>query len=255
MIITGAEITDFTFRVNPDYKVITELDMEWYQVSNGNYHAVDRGTSADVYGTKIKTFGTETYINNIITQLEANRQSTAGLIRMSSFADDEHIFGEDIDYSGELSGYYTEISMRRHSSLNVFELDLALRLSSPSFSGTASFPAIACLQVGYTADANWTYNTYDSYYSDFSYQDHNADAGIFKGTYNLTQTQLRNLRRWHATFRDISFSLPGIGGVTYPFGPREGTGPWTVKALKLEEKRRFGLDRWLTEVTLARHYS
>lgn len=257
MLVKGADITDFTLNVHPDFKVLTELDMEWFQTSDGNYHAVDRGANGDVYGADITTYGTESYINNIVDQLQANREPRVGTIRMSEFASDEHIFGEDLDYSTEITGYFVDLDTRQQKSWRGFSLGLTLRVTSPTFSGTAALPDFSgavCVQIGYDGDNSWDYNTYDTYYSNYYYLDHQNDAGLFKGQFNFTQGELRNLRRWLAINRDTSFTLSGLYGVSYPFGSREGALPSTVKIIDLKEKKRFGLDRWITELTIAKYY-
>jgi hypothetical protein len=257
MYITGLDITDFQFRTNPDFKINTQLDMEWYQTSAGNWHAVDRGASADYYETTITTFGTEAYINNIINQLNTTRLAKAATITMYDFADNEHVFGEDILYTPDITGLITEYDVRKQNSWKGFKLSLTLRALNPEFTGVASLPDFTsgvCTQIGYTADSSWTYNNYDSYYSNFSHYDHRDDQGLFKGSFNLTQTELRNLRTWMRVNRDTSFTLSGIYGVAYPFGPREGTGPWTAKIVELEEKNKFGLDRWIVNLKIARNY-
>lgn len=256
MYIYGSGITEFEFRTDSNYNVETQWDLEWFQVSNGDYHAIDRGASGDYYGASITTFGTETYINNIITQLESNRQSD-GILYMSGFAGNEHIFGEDVDHT-LVSGYVVGYGVRTQNSFKGYSFSLDIRALSPSFTGSASLPdwTSACVfhSPKIKAYSSWSVNNYDTYYSDVQLYDKRTDTGTFKGTFRLSLTELRDLRRWYATNRDTSFSITSLNGVTYMFGNREGTGPWTVKLIDINEAGWFGLDYKLVELTIVRNY-
>lgn len=257
MYIYGSGIAEFEFRTDARFDVNTIWDLEWFDVSNGNYHAVDRGASGDYYAASLVTYGTESYVNNIITQLESNRQED-GILYMSGFADNERIFGEDVDHSIPISGYVIAYGKRNQNSFKGYSFSLELRALDPSFTGSASLPdwTNACVShsPGIKADSSWSVNNYDTYHSDFYSYDKSTDYGLFKAVFRFSLTELRNLRRWYATNRDTSFSITSLAGVTYMFGPREGTGPWNVKLIDIKEKEWFGLDYKLVELTIVRNY-
>jgi hypothetical protein len=253
MEISGSGITGFDFRVADNYSINTVLGMKWFQCADGNWYASDRGYRSDYYEATIKTFGYETYINNILTQVNNNRTNANFVILMSNFADDEHIFGEDIDYTGTVSGTIIDIGQRQQNSWKGFANEFSIRCLSPSFSGTPSLPtwASSCVAIGYNNQQIYTNNKYDTYYGAFSYYDHDDDSGKITFTLNLTNAELANLRTWVRTNRDSTFNLTDLNGVDTIIPNM--TYPMTMKILEVQELNRFNINRYLVAVTLATH--
>jgi hypothetical protein len=90
---------------------------------------------------------------------------------------------------------------------------------------------------------NPTYND-TFYYADFS-----SDSGTFVGQFNFSADEMANVRRFAATNRGAAFTLPAIAGVLFPFGPRRGAGPFSVKLKLIEEEAMWGVSRWVCKLT------
>jgi hypothetical protein len=251
MYIAGTGITPFQLNILPGFKPETELALKWIQTSNGNYYATDRGASSDVYNCSISTYGKEDEINNFLNEIESNRLSDSHIFAMYGFNSGEKIFGADIDYSGYLGVTIIEISDRVQKTWKGFRLDLKLRSLSPSFIGTASFPSLLHLDIGYTGTARLAVNKFDSYTGSFTYADDESNTGIFEGTFFFTDTEMKNARRYIATQRGSNFTISGINGVTYPFGPTRGTFPITAKLIKWEDMGQAWNDHWKMKLRFA----
>jgi len=251
MYIYGSGITEFEFRVSNKYEINTTYATNWFQCADGNYYASDRGYQADDYSAKINTYGLESYINNILEQFDNNRGTY--VFNMSGFVEDEHIFGEDIDYSIPLSGVILDSGERKNNSWKGFSEEFLIRCLSPSFSGTPSLPtwSESCISIGYNNQQLYSKNVYDSYYGNFKYYDHQNDYGTITFTLNLTNTEVRNLRTWMRTNRDTSFTLTDLNGIdtiipnmSYPID---------MKIISIKEREKFGIDRWIIDVNLVTH--
>jgi hypothetical protein len=251
MRISGTNIVTFTllrFRSKPK----TTIALKWQQVANGNWVSVDRGASVDIYQSEITTYGTETEINNIINQFEANRQGGTNYFTIDQFNGvDDQLFGADIDYSSTLNVTVVKFKKRRQKNFKVFKFDFTLQLTSTySYSGTPSLPSLK-VQIGYTGSSNWDIDKQDSYSNSFTYIDHNADIGILQGTLLMTQTEMKAFKRYiMSTIRGGNMVISSIGGVTYPFGPKRGTYPITVKVLDIQEEL-ININRWSVKFKFA----
>jgi hypothetical protein len=260
MILSGTGITTTTIKVKEDFIPKTVYAFNWKQLSNGEYYCVDRGYDADTYDTEIRLYGTESYINNIINQIEANRTAISGtpnVIQLSGFNSQEHIFGSDIDYSSSLN--CTVYMQRRiQGTWKGFGVTIGLSLMSPSFVGAYGFlPTFQFLDYGYDADSDYTINKFDSYNRSFFFQDHASDAGIFTGVFTFTDAQMIGLRRFIATNRGQLITMPTFSGVAYPFGRRT---PGAMAALiAFEDQGQIGLNmgqpRWKAKITIVEHIS
>ena len=259
MQISGSGIITFSAKIKLDFQPVTHYALDWHQVSSGNYYATDRGAAADYYDAEnVRIYGTEATINTFIMQVEANRHAGSNVITLSSFNASEEIFGADVDYSG---GTYPvlvtvlEIGRRAQNTWKGWSVTMKLRLLSPSaFIGVAALPSMRCVSVGVDADADRSIIKLDTYNNTFFYIDQNKDTGTFAGQFIFTELQMRNLRRFMATNRAAAFSLPGINGITYPFGPnRAGSGyPYNVKLLKIEDEHLWNdVGRWSCKLMIA----
>jgi hypothetical protein len=248
-------INNTIIRVSNDYKIDTTLDVQYYQLSNGNYTAITRGSDADIYNTSIKTYGTEAYISGVITMLDT-AFNTSGLLTMSGFSSDETLWGDNIDYTAPLSGIVTEYGMLEQNSLNVYSLSLNIRLLDPVFTGSASLPdfTTSCVSIGYKADIIRSFSISDTYYGSVTLNNMLRDAGMFTGLFNLTRDEVKGLRQWLRLNRTDTTTIIGLNGVSGLFGPVGGSYHHTVRILDFKEEETFGIDRWLCKITLVKEY-
>jgi len=252
MYISGTGITPFTQLVKPDFKPITIPALEWVECADDNFKAVDRGASQDVYQSSFRIYKSEADINTFIEEIEANRAADNHQVTLGSFSSTEHIFGEDVDHSGNITATVLEITDRKQESWKGYSVKVKVQAISPSFTGSASFPSLTYLEIGYVGDSSVPVNKVDSYDGTFSYSDRGTGAGTFTGTFVFGVTDMRNCRRYLATQRGSSFSLTGINGVTYPFGIRRSSGyPYTVKCVDWEDLGMRDVGRWRMKLVLA----
>ncbi len=251
MRISGTNIVTFDlfrFRNQP----VTEIALKWQQVSSNNWVSVDRGAASDVYQSEISTYGTETEINNIIDQIEANRAGETSYFVLSQFNGvDDQIFGADIDYSGTLNVTVLKWGKRKQGNFTTFTLDLTLQLiSTYVYDGTPSLPPLRPT-IGYRGDSVYTIDKHQSYSNVHTYHDHKKDSGIFEAVLDMDQTEIKAFRRYiMATIRGGDMTITGILGVTNPFGPNRGGYPLTVKVLDFKDTL-ININRWHVKVKFA----
>jgi len=254
MYIYATGVAPTEFRTSLNYLTDTTYGLEWFKGADGNYYASDLGPEADTYIASIKTYGTESYINNLITTLDSIRTNHTVLL-MSDFASNELFFGEDVNHSGVVSGVVSDIELRKSVSLRGFELNAKIRGIDLAFNTYASgWPAtIDCVQQDYEADRDYTVGIYDTYTSEPYAYDELSDEGICTFAATLTNAQLAQLRYYKRVHRggDITLPLNGLAGISYPFGPSSGAGPHTIKFLDIKEKSRLGLTHWVVNLKLS----
>lgn len=243
----------FQLKVAPGYKVRTKLALQWKKLSSGNYVATDRGSDEDVYEADISTIGTESYINNIITQINTSRLAGTTLSATASWLSSDYIFGENIDYAYAYEIEILSMSERRQIGWKSFQLDLTLRLKSAMvFQGSSSFPTLKWCDIGAGADADMTIRKQDSYTGIMSSFDHRSDTGIFEGVFTLTNADFILLRNYIKNQRSGNFSLADTFGVAYPFGNRTSNSyPYSCKLIDWEDLGWFGLKYNRIKLTFA----
>ena len=252
MIVAGGGITPFNAKVKPDFRPMTELALSWRQLSSGNWRATDRGTDADRYGADIRLYGTETNINQFLTELEVNRASGSHVLLLSGFNATEHIFGADVDHSVQISATVTELGRRAQRTWKGFGVSLKLVAHSPAFVGTPSLPVFRCLQWGYKGAASFSVNKIESYKGAFTYTDRGADVGLFEGEFEMTDAEMRDFRRYIAGIRGATISISAIDGVDNPFGPRRASGyPYQAKIVRWTDMGMRDVNNWTVQLTLA----
>jgi hypothetical protein len=252
MIISGTGITSFRAKVLPGYDITTKLAIKWFKVSSGAWHYTDRGADADYYECTIELHSIRGTIENFVKQVELNRVAGSNEITLTEFASNESIFGEDVAYTGSITATVLGTPIITQSMLKSFACTVTLRAIGPTFQTGATFPALRYLDVGYQAGiVKYSIDKIDTYSGAYTYLDHRADVGVFEGTFEFTQTELRNLRRWMATNRGTTKAISGINGVVYPFGVVRGSGyPVNVKVLSLSEERMVGISRCSAKLKL-----
>ena len=264
MLINGSGISPaFSAKIKPDFQVQTTLALKWAQASNGNWYAIDRTSAADDYACTVNLYSKETGdaqfmgINDFIAMLENNREATSGtpnILALSDFALNEHIFGEDVDYSGTINATYDPSAAVRRSQGSITGWGysgLRLVAQGPSFVGAAVLPAIRFIDIGVDADRDGTINKNFTYNRFVSTADHRSDAGRFVGTVTLTSLEMRILRRYRATVRGSAFTMPVLPGIAFPFGPEAGAFPKSVQLIDWQGEQMISPDRWKVTLTLS----
>ncbi len=254
MLLTAAGSSSLSLNIEPQFLVNTERSYSFIRLASGNYKVSDRGVSQDFYATEIDIRGTEAYIDNILFQIENNRNVIGldNVVFLSGFNSQEKIFGAEIDYSvSSIHSTITSISEKRQTSWKGFSLTLGINALSTSFTGASSFPLLRFLDIGFNANASHTIEKKSSYDNTYSYIDNQFDSGLFSGTFKFTQVEMLGLRNFMRTNRGASFSLIGINGVDNPFGKRRDSGyPYNVRLLSVDE-RIYGIGKWKCSIVLA----
>jgi len=255
MRVTGTGITQFDVNVYK-WQSNTEYSFSFLEVSNGDFKPIDRGASEDVYESTIELKGllsdTGTYkgIQQFLSEIKANRTIDSNVITLSEINDGEHFFGEDVNYASGVSCTVLKISEISQPQFNTYSLKVTLRLLSPTFVGTSTFPDLAILSPDFKTEDKWSINKQDSYTGTFTYVEKDTDQGFFEGTFLFTRLEMRRLRRFVATNRGASFSLSGIDGVTYPFGEAWGSGAWDVRILEFKDLGFWGANNYKASLKL-----
>jgi hypothetical protein len=253
MFISGSGIISTQIRVN-EVKPDSMYGMQWNILSNGNHTAIDRGSDTDIYEADITTYGTESYINNILNQLDII-ESNNGYVTMSGFVLDEHFWGENLNYNIPIQTAIIDIKERTSVSFKGWRLDLRVKALSPAFTSSPALPDFSgtCMNYNYNGYKNYDISWNESYYGDYNYTNHTGEEALFKGIFTFTNTELGSLQEWIRTNRDTSFSLTGLYGVDYPFGNLYHY-PHTVKIIDLKQISKVGLNNWETEIILSKEF-
>ena len=252
MRVTGTDINQFdVFRFTN--KPITTPALKWELLADGNYVAVDRGASNDIYQSELTFYGTETEINSIIDEFESNRAGGTNYFTLSQFNTvDDQIFGADIFYTSGVDATIVKWGKRVQKSFKAYIWKCTVQLVEDPYpySGTPSLPTLKPFE-GYRGDSTWTIKKMDTYDNTFTYIDHTKDSGIFEGTFILNQTDMKNFRRYLlSTIRANDMSISSIAGVTYPFGSKRGGYPITVKVLDFKDEL-LNINFWKIKMKMA----
>ena len=252
MYVSGDGFTTFLCHIKPEFKPKTTLALKWVQASNGVWSTVDRGVTSDIYESEIRIYSKEETINTMINAIYANRIYDTNYFTMSGFLSTEHIFGEDIDYSGNIQVTIVAIEGPVQKTWLGYEATLTVRALSPTFTYASTLPTLQYLDYGYKGTIeDLTINKYDSYYGNFTYLDHTTDIGIWTGTLLFTSENMGKMRRYITTQRGSTVTINSINGVDYPFGPTRPTFPITCKILKWDDLGMVNPNNWKMSVTLA----
>lgn len=249
MRLSGQGITGYkTVHIKPDFSPITDLALKWAQCANGNWVATDRGTDADIYRSKIRVYGTEETINELLTAIYDNRtvdHADAGKLLLDWIEDDEDqkIFGADIDYSSGVYVTITGLGERKQMSFHAWQILLDLRVwdtTELSFTGShASTISFDYVDFGFIADQERTISKHEIYNTYPVLADRRVDSGYLEFTATVPIDDMVTFRRSLAYHRDAAITTTIIKGVNYPYGPNLDNS-WS-KNLKYIETREMGL--------------
>jgi hypothetical protein len=244
MLISGTGI-NVTLKVLPDYKPVTKLAIKWVQAADGNWSGTDRGADSDVYEAVVNTYGSEAYIDSVLSQIEANRRAASNVVSLSNFATDETIFGDDVDYSMAISATVKKVGRKRQGSWHGWGVEITFRAISFTFTGSSSFPTLKWCDVGIDGDGDLTINKDDSFDGTMFYSDHAGDAGTFTGVFTLSRADMVSLRRYIATNRTADYTLNDTFGISKPFGSRSDYQyPFLCKLIGWEDLGALGT-KWV----------
>lgn len=251
MVIQGVGMSDLTIKIKEGYSIDTKIALEWFKASDNNDYATDWTSASDYYESSIKTYGNETYINNIAEQFNSFRVAGNYNLILSQFAEDEYIFGQDLDYTS-VSAYLMEYFTKESTSWKGYTCSLKLRAVNPQFT---TYPEWSwnsnCIDHKWKGDRNFDIKNYDTYDSNVYFYDHYADEGNCEFTISINNNDLASLRQFRRTQRGNYFTLPAMGlGVVYPFGINSGSGNHYVKLMDMKEKRISPM-RSLVEIKLS----
>lgn len=246
--ITGTK----TVKLREDYTVDSKLAIKWFQLGDQNWIGTDRGSTEDIFEATVTTAGKESDISEIINDIEANRTASSGtpnVLTLSNFSDTEHIFGEDIDHSINITATVVDIDPRKPSSFKGWGLGFRLRAINPSATGSAVFPTLDNFEYEYLADNELTIKKQDTYTSQFTYTDRDTDLGEFKGVFTFTQAETRDFRNYIRNTRTSPVALSSIPGVANFLGDRRGNGSSGFVYIKdYKDLGLFGVNKRKTEV-------
>lgn len=253
MYWTADGLASTLVKIQPNYKVDTRLALKWQQVSSGNWVAVDRGATSDIYESEFTILGKQATIETVLANIETNRSFAAStrLITIGGCESTEHIFGEDVNHSG-LTMTILSVSPIEQRSWQVYGATIRARAVSPTFTGSASLPTFRNITIGRTADQAMTINKMDTYYGTYTMVEHDSDSGTANLSLMLTLTDMQSMRRHMATVRGSNYTITSTSGLWNLFGPnRPITYPVSVKIIDWEDAGWFGLTHRILRLTIA----
>lgn len=208
------------------YSPMISLSYNLERVSSLRYVVLDRGATSDKYETEVEIYGTESYIDSIMSLLiHAQREEVGSstYLTLSQFATNkgEAIFGDNVVYTSSINAIVIETPIKSNKSFNVYKLTFKLRALALSFEGSAVFPSsLQCVWSGWSGGSKeWGRTVNETYYNDNFISIKNNDDRKFIGKFIVSIDQSKNLHQLYKTLRGSSFILDSIDiGVSEPFG-------------------------------------
>lgn len=234
------------------YKPITTPAIKWHKIGSGNWRGSDRSALEDVYESQITFKGPRTELVDIETALADNRNE------FSIICDDaEEIFGADVDYSSSINIVVTSYGRAKQDKFDTWSMPLTLRLLSPTFlSTTPDFTKLRLSSFASTQHSDFDIQKNFTYRNLGYYTDHATDPGVLIGNFTQTKSEMAAIRRYLlTTARASTIVLPAFGGITTPFGSREGVGPFNVKVKNWDDQGRKNLIDWGLQIEFAREFA
>ena len=250
MLVSGAGISgSVELKVKPKFKVKNDYGFSLKELSSANFYVVDRGQNTDKISCNLKTYGNYAYMSSLIDAIQDNRIED-NILTLTDFAADETIFGENIDYSSTVTATVTKLSLIEKKSLQGYGLKLTLAMQSCTHTGSSSMPDLNYLDNKYSADMGFTVNKIPYMSGSMVYNDKYIDAGIFKGNFKMTPSEVQQLQEFYRTNRGAPQSLSAFGGLTYMFGARSSNG-FPVSCILTEYKigNKIGLSFYDVKLT------
>jgi len=236
--------------IMPNIKPNIDFGFNVVEMANNNYIVIDNGESTDGYSSTVNVKGHRSDISNLISFIGRVRENGFSAT-LSDFNENEHIFGENIDYSSPINVAITKIKEVSFTYQQSAKLSITFEVDDTStivFKGAGSFPKLELLQPDFIADTTWNFNVNKTYTKKHYVSDGVYDTGYFEGNFLLNHSELRELREFHRQTRggvfqlnNSNFSYFSVLGkvtipVTSPFGIRNITLPANVRIVKIKEK-------------------
>ena len=235
------------------YKPDTIPAIKWHQLSNGNWRGSDRGSSEDIYMSSILFQGPRSELTTLENFLDSNRRSWN-----ITLGTGEEIFGADVDYSSAIS--VTVVDYGKISQLGYNKWGMAMKLRANTLSFLSVTPSLDSLRL--SSHISDQYSEFDidkkfSYDEVAFFNDHASDPGIFEGRFTQTFTEMQAIRRYLSnTLRNGSATpFPTFGGITTPFGIREGTGPFTFRVVDWNDLGRSNYVDFELKIKFVREFT
>jgi len=240
MDIAGTGISaDYSISILPGFRPRQVLSLSWQQAADGNWYATDRGSDEDYYECTISIAGLETVINTFIDEMENNRQD--GYFTMSNFNTSEYIFGENVDYSGDIDVAIVNWGQKEQRALKAYKQTFTVRNTAVlSFQEGSTYNLTDNISVGYTGWAEPTEVKRFTYDNTYSAINRDCDAGVFEMEGIWTKDNAKNLLNFQRTNRGASFSIGSPAGISYPFGKKRGS-VTNAKILEINNMGLYGL--------------
>lgn len=235
------------------YKPITRPAIKWHQISNGNWRGSDRGASEDIFSANVIFQGSRADLVILESMLDSNRNEFN-----ATFGTGEEVFGADIDYSSAIQVTVTDYGQIGQLAYDKWGMNLTLRAYQPTFLSVTE--SLACLRL--SSFVSQQYSKFDltkqfTYDEVSVFNDHASDPGFFEGVFTQKTFEMKQIRRYLLnTLRNGSATpFPSFGGITTPFGSREGTGPFTFRVIEWEDLGRPNLVDWNLRIKFAREFT
>lgn len=231
----------------------TRDSIKWHQVSNGNWRGSDRGALEDVFEANVNFMGPRADLVNLESSLDSNRYEFDAI-----FGDGEEIFGADIDYSSAISVTVVNYGKIQQLGFGKWSMPLKLRAHQPTFLSVSG--SLACLRLSSfvsTQESKFDLTKQFTYDELTYFNDHVADPGVFEGEFTQNTFEMKQIRRYLLnTLRNASATpFPTFGGITTPFGSREGAGPFTFRIVDWQDLGRPNLTDWKLRIKFAREFT
>lgn len=231
----------------------TEVAIEWHQRADGNWRGSDRTITEDVFLADVTFQGPEDELTDLQTTLNKKRTEFT-----AEFNTTEEIFGADVDHSTAMKIVVTRYGKIRQVSFDVFEMNLTVRNIVTTFKPvTADISQLRTASHSDERETAFEINkkfTYDG--EGFASDRLSADLtepGTFRALFSQDQQEMPAIRRYLlTTARANKVGFPDFGGITEPFGPRAGTGPFECRIIDWEDTGRSGFCEWGLSITFAR---
>lgn len=234
------------------YSPDTQFAVKWKHISNGDWVGVDRGVDEDVYEGSMIFRGPRSELVDLETNVLAIFRDNLTV----KCGEGEEIFGPQINYANNLVTTVVNYGKISQVDFKIWTMSLKLRLYDPIFLPvTPSFAKLRLSswrsQQGSEFDINKTF-TYDNY---TVFSDHDTEPGIFEGDFTQTTKEMKEIMLYIAnTARNNNITFPTLGGITTPFGDREGTGPFTARLIGFKYLGRVNFTDWKIRLKFARVY-
>jgi hypothetical protein len=230
----------------------TKWSVKWHQLSSGNWRGSDRGAGEDVYESNVTFAGSRADLVALETVLDDNRN-----LFDATFEEGEQIFGADVDYDDSMQ--VTVVSYGKISQLafDKWGMSLKLRLRIPSLITT--FGSLDCLRLSSFVSSQYSefgINKIFTYDGEAIFTDTDSDPGFFEGEFTQTTFEMKQIRRYIlSNLRNgVATPFPSFGGITTPFGSREGTGPFDFRIIDWQDLGRVNLCDWKIRIKFAREF-